>query len=163
MPDRSRLRLVVLGVLIFSLVATLLGRLWYLQVLDAPTLTQEALSQQVHDVVTPAPRGEILDDTGKPFVDNKPALVVSVDRTALDRLPQAQEDAVLHRLARQLNQPYYLLNDETSPCTYPIVHTSKGDETLAVPAGTPWFAAPFTTCNNGLAYQPVQVSQLRPT
>ncbi|HEX3804851.1 MAG TPA: penicillin-binding transpeptidase domain-containing protein, partial [Solirubrobacteraceae bacterium] len=47
--------------------------------------------------------------------------------------------------------------------TYPIVHTSKGDETLAVPAGTPWFAAPFTTCNNGLAYQPVQVSQLRPT
>jgi penicillin-binding protein 2 len=154
---------VVLGVLIFSLVATLLGRLWYIQVLDAPALTQEALSQQVHDVVTPAPRGEILDDTGKPFVDNKPALVVSVDRTALDRLPQAQEDAVLHRLARQLHQPYYLLNQETAPCTYPVVHTSKGDETLAVPAGTPWWAAPFTTCNNGLAYQPVQVSQLRPT
>ncbi len=153
----------VLGVLIFSLVATLLGRLWYVQVLDAPQLTQEALSQQVHDVVTPAPRGEILDDTGKPLVDNKPALVVSVDRTALDRLPQAEENAVLHRLARQLGQPYYLLNDETSPCTYPTVETAKGKRIVAAPADTPWFAQSFTPCNKGLAYQPVQVSQLRPT
>ncbi|HVW79873.1 MAG TPA: penicillin-binding transpeptidase domain-containing protein [Mycobacteriales bacterium] len=163
MPDRSRLRLVVLGVLIFSLVATLLGRLWYLQVLDAPQLTQEALSQQVHDVVTPAPRGEILDDTGKPLVDNKPALVVSVDRTTLDRLPADEESVILHRLAAKLGTPYWELNDETSPCVYTSTHTAKGTEVTAAPAGTPWFAAPFTPCNNGLAYQPVVVSQLKPT
>jgi penicillin-binding protein 2 len=152
-PDRSHLRLVVLGVLVVSLVATLLGRLWYLQVLNAPELTAEALSQQVHDVITAAPRGEILDDTGKPFVDNKPALVVSVDRTALDRLPTAQEDAVLKRLADQLGVTYHHLDIETTPCAYKRILVGKTYETVGTPTG----------CNNGLAYQPVQVSELKPT
>ncbi|HVV77539.1 MAG TPA: penicillin-binding transpeptidase domain-containing protein [Mycobacteriales bacterium] len=153
MPDRSRLRLVVLGVLVLSLVATLLGRLWYLQVLNAPQLRAEALNQQIHDIVTPAPRGEILDDTGKPFVDNKPALVVSVDRTALDRLGTAVESTVLHRLAVELGTSYTLLSNETKPCSYKKVQTSHGLEVTSSP----------TPCNNGVAYQPVVVSQLKPT
>ncbi|HVT19895.1 MAG TPA: penicillin-binding transpeptidase domain-containing protein [Mycobacteriales bacterium] len=153
MPDRSRLRLVVLGVLVVSLVATLLGRLWYLQVLNAPELREAALNQQIHDIVTPAPRGEILDDTGKPFVDNKPALVVAVNRTALDRLGSDTKSTVLHRLARALGKPYELLNNETTPCTYEKVHTSDGVEVMSSP----------TPCNNGLAYQPVVVSELKPT
>ncbi|MGN6474404.1 MAG: penicillin-binding transpeptidase domain-containing protein [Mycobacteriales bacterium] len=154
MPDRSRLRLVVLGVLVVSLVATLLGRLWYLQVLNAPQLRAEALNQQVHDIVTPAPRGEILDDTGKPFVDNKPALVVSVNRTALDRMGKTVESAVLHRLASELGKSYTQLNNETTPCTYPKVRNAQGQ---LVYTSTP------TPCNNGYAYQPVVVSQLKPT
>ena len=35
MSERSRLRLVVLQVLVLSLLVTLLGRLWYLQVVAA--------------------------------------------------------------------------------------------------------------------------------
>lgn len=153
LPDRSRLRLVVLGVLVLSLVATLLGRLWYLQVLNAPQLRAEALNQQIHDIVTPAPRGEILDDTGKPFVDNKPALVVSVNRTALDRMGSTAESAVLHRLAHELGKSYTLLNNETTPCVYQRTHTSQGLQITSTPPH----------CNNGLAYQPVVVSQLTPT
>ncbi|HVS67801.1 MAG TPA: penicillin-binding transpeptidase domain-containing protein [Mycobacteriales bacterium] len=153
MPDRSRLRLVVLGVLVLSLIGTLLGRLWYLQVLNAPELRAQALNQQVHDIVTAPPRGEILDDTGKPFVDNKPALVVSVNRTALDRMGKAEEEAVLRRLAKELGTPYKVLNNETTPCTYKKVHTASGIEVTSSP----------TPCNNGLAYQPVVVSELRPT
>jgi penicillin-binding protein 2 len=162
-PDRSRLRLVVLGVLVISLVATLLGRLWYLQVLNAPELREAALNQQIHDIVTAPPRGEILDDTGKPFVDNKPALVVSVNRTALDRLGADTKTAVLHRLARALNKPYALLDYETTPCTYPKVRTTAGIQTVGEPIGAPWYSAPFLPCNNGLAYQPVVVSELKPT
>jgi penicillin-binding protein 2 len=162
-PDRSRLRLVVLGVLVVSLVATLLGRLWYLQVLNAPQLREAAQNQQIHDIVTPAPRGEILDDTGKPFVDNKPSLVVSVNRTALDRLGEDTKTAVLHRLARQLGKPYALLDHETTPCAYTKVPTNHGTEVVAAPVGAPWYAGPFLPCNNGLAYQPVVVSELKPT
>ena len=36
MNDRSGLRLVIIGVLVFSLPITLLGRLWYMQALAAP-------------------------------------------------------------------------------------------------------------------------------
>ncbi|HEX3707670.1 MAG TPA: penicillin-binding transpeptidase domain-containing protein [Mycobacteriales bacterium] len=154
MPDRSRLRLVVLGVLVVSLVATLLGRLWYLQVLDAPQLRIAAAQNHIRDIVTPAPRGEILDDTGKPFVDNKPALVVSVDRTALTRLGTVKTAAVLHRLAKQLHLSYHLLNNETTPCTYTVTKDKKGK---TVVTSTP------TPCNNGVSYQPVVVSQLKPT
>jgi penicillin-binding protein 2 len=154
LPDRSRLRLVVLGVLVLSLVATLLGRLWYLQVLNAPQLRAEALLQQVHDIVTAAPRGEILDDTGKPLVDNKPALVVSVNRTALDRLGSAKEQLVLRRLAAELGTSYTLLDNETTPCAYKSTRNSHGQ--LVVQSSP-------TPCNNGYAYQPVVVSQLRPT
>ena len=37
MTDRSTLRLVVLQVLVLSLLLTLVGRLWYMQVIAAPT------------------------------------------------------------------------------------------------------------------------------
>ncbi len=140
--------------MVLSLVATLLGRLWYLQVLNAPQLRAEALNQQIHDIVTPAPRGEILDDTGKPFVDNKPALVVSVNRTALDRMGKTVEAQVLHRLARELGKPYTQLNNETTPCTYPKVRNQQGQLV---------YTSRPTPCNNHLAYQPVVVSQLKPT
>ncbi|HVY09204.1 MAG TPA: penicillin-binding transpeptidase domain-containing protein [Mycobacteriales bacterium] len=154
MPDRSRLRLVVLGVLVVSLVATLLGRLWYLQVLDAPQLRIQAAQNHIRDIVTPAPRGLILDDTGQPLVDNKPALVVSVDRTALARLGKATTAKVLGRLAKQLSLSYKELDAETTPCSYKKVPTKKGK---LVVVGVP------TGCNNGVAYQPVVVSELKPT
>ena len=42
MSERSRLRLVVLQVLIVSLLATLGGRLWFLQVVNAETYIKAA-------------------------------------------------------------------------------------------------------------------------
>src|SRR5437763_8502796 len=83
--DRSRLRLVVLRVLVVSLLATLLGRLWYLQVLAGPQYERAAADNQIRDVVATAPRGDILDDRGRPWARNETAMVVSVDRLALLR------------------------------------------------------------------------------
>jgi penicillin-binding protein 2 len=147
---------VVLGVLVVSLVATLLGRLWYLQVMAAPQFRTEALDNQVRDVVTEAPRGQILDDAGRPLVNNKPALVVSVDRIALDRQADGGR-AVLQRLATVLHTSWQKLDKETTPCQYVVTNrVHHGRTTRIVKVKT-------NPCWSGSAYEPVPVSQLRPT
>jgi penicillin-binding protein 2 len=142
--DRSRLRLVVLGVLVISLVATLLGRLWYLQVLNAHAYGVAAQHNQTRDIVTQPPRGEVLDDMGRPLIDNKTALVVSVDRTALERQPDGGV-AVLHRLSKLLNTPYKRLHHEIQQCGL-----AANGKTITRP------------CWAGSPYQPIPVSQLKP-
>jgi len=136
--DRTRLRLVVLRVLIISLVLTLLGRLWYLQVLAAPQYERAAADNQVRDIIATAPRGEILDDKGLAFARNQTALVVSVDRIKLLR----QHDggiAVMHRLAHVLKLPYDELHARLQLCT------------ATAPKG----------CWNGSPYEPIPVTQLK--
>ncbi len=102
MSERSSLRLAVLGVLIVSLLVTMVGRLFFLQVVSADVYTQKASANQFRYVVTPATRGLILDQLGRPLVSNRTSLVVSVDRTVLAK----QKDkgvAVLARLAKALH------------------------------------------------------------
>lgn len=94
----SRLRLTALTLVVLALLSTLFVRLAYLQTIDRASLTQTANRQHIRDVVIPAPRGQIVDDRGRPLADNRSSLVVSVDTSALAR----QEDrgaAVLARLA----------------------------------------------------------------
>ena len=139
MSDRTRLRLVVLRVLVVSLLLTLLGRLWYLQVLAAPQYERAAADNQVRDIIATAPRGEILDDRGLPFARNRTALVVSVDRIALQR----QRDGgvtVLRRLSKVLRIPYAELHDRITLC-------GAG----ALPEG----------CWNGSPYEPIPVTQFK--
>ncbi|HEY7486436.1 MAG TPA: penicillin-binding protein 2 [Streptosporangiaceae bacterium] len=101
MNSRSHFRLLVLHVLVASLLVSLAGRLWYLQVLNGSQYDRVAAENRTRDIVVPAVRGQILDDVGRPLVRNRTALVVSVDRTVLSR----QHDggtAVLGRLAKVL-------------------------------------------------------------
>jgi penicillin-binding protein 2 len=98
MTDHTRLRLVIIQVLVASLLATLFGRLWYLQVAAGEQYQQAASDNRIREVVTPAVRGQILDDRGRPLVSNRTALVVTVDRAQLSRQPD-RGDAVLERLA----------------------------------------------------------------
>ena len=78
-PDSSRLRLGVLGVVVLSLFAALLVRLWYLQVMASDQY--EAVStNSVRLVTTEAPRGRILDRNGVELVRNRISDVVTVDR-----------------------------------------------------------------------------------
>ena len=81
--SRSRLRLVVIQALVFSLFATLLVRLWYLQVVTGEEYTAQAASQSVREVVVQPQRGLIVDDQGRPLVANRTSWVVSVDRGTL--------------------------------------------------------------------------------
>lgn len=96
MNDSSLRRLFVLRALVIGLVLTLLGRLWFLQVVSGNTYASAATSNTTRVVVEPATRGWILDDEGVPLVDNVSAYVVSVDRTVLTK----QKDDGKAELAR---------------------------------------------------------------
>ena len=139
MSERSSLRLAVLGVLLVSLVLTLIGRLFFMQVVSADTYNQQSSNNRIREVVTPATRGLILDQLGRPLVANRTSLVVSVDRTVVGD----QKDkglAVLTRLAKALGTTYPEIADKLILC------------------GTK-NAPPAPTCWNGSPYQPVPIAK----
>ena len=139
MSDRSQLRLVVLGVLIVSLIATLVARVFYLQLVVGEEYAAQAASNTTREVITPAVRGLILDQRGRPLVANRTSLVVSVDRTALAR----EEDdgvGVLDRLADALGVSRESIEQKLMPC---------GTE------GAP----PLPVCWDGSPYQPVPIAK----
>ena len=72
MSQRSRLNLIVVQMLVLSLVLAMLGRLFYLQVAAGLKYQNAALSIQSRDIVTPAVRGAIVDDTGLPMAMDRP-------------------------------------------------------------------------------------------
>ena len=105
MSERSRLRLYVIQVLVLSLLVTLGGRLWYLQVVTADEYQRAATDNRVREVVTPAIRGLILDDKGRPLVRNRTTLVVSVSRTELLR-QRDRGRAMIARVAKVLGRDF---------------------------------------------------------
>ncbi|MEU2875317.1 penicillin-binding protein 2 [Streptomyces sp. NPDC007070] len=95
---RVQTRLVVIQILVLSLLGTLGGRLWYLQIREGAQYQKEASGNHVQQVVQPAVRGSILDARGVPLADNETRLVVSASRT--DLLKQKDDGkAVLTKLA----------------------------------------------------------------
>ncbi|WP_225799854.1 penicillin-binding protein 2 [Streptomyces sp. NK15101] len=95
---RVQIRLVVIQILVFSLLLTLGGRLWYLQIRNGKEYTNEAKNNHVQQVVQPAVRGSIIDARGVPLADNETRLVVSASRTELMKMKDRGK-AVLTRLA----------------------------------------------------------------
>lgn len=115
MNQRTRLSLMFIQILIFSLMFALLGRLFYLQVAAAPKYKDAALSIQSRDVITPATRGLIVDSSGVPLAMNRVGIAVTVDRTKLDK----QDDkgvTVLRRLSSLLNLDYADVYQRTRLC-----------------------------------------------
>ncbi|MEV0278290.1 penicillin-binding protein 2 [Streptomyces sp. NPDC050610] len=96
--SRVNIRLIIIQVLVFSLLLTLGGRLWYLQIRNGDEYTAEAANNHIQQVVDPATRGSILDARGVPLADNETRLVVTADRTELMRMKDRGK-AVLGRLA----------------------------------------------------------------
>ncbi|HEX4830302.1 MAG TPA: penicillin-binding protein 2 [Trebonia sp.] len=112
----SRRRLAVLYVIVIAMIATLGGRLWYLQVMNGTQFKTLAAQNQTRTIVVPAVRGQILDDTGQALVANKTTLVVSVDMMQLSQ----QKDggaAELERLSTLLGLSDNLVKAKTTLCT----------------------------------------------
>ena len=112
----SRRRMAVLYVVVASLLITLGGRLWYIQVMNGTSYVKLASANQTRNTIVPAVRGQILDDLGNALVANRTALVVSVDMMTLSQRPDGGA-AVLRRLAPMLNMPYQLLTDKVRLCS----------------------------------------------
>ena len=127
-------------VLVGSMVLTLFGRLYYVQLLDPNKPSQLADRLHLGAIVVPAPRGQILDSRGRPLVQNVARQVITVDRQALDRQPD-RGAGVLARLGAVLKIDPALLAKQITPCS-------------------PHVAAP---CWTGPPYQPVPVATSAPT
>ncbi|MFH8986850.1 penicillin-binding protein 2 [Streptomyces sp. NPDC017940] len=95
---RVQVRLVIIQILVVSLLLTLGGRLWYLQVRNGSEYAEEASGNHVQQVVQPAVRGSILDARGVPIADNQTRLVVSASRTDLMKMKDDGK-SVLDKLA----------------------------------------------------------------
>ena len=101
MRDRSALAIVVAQVFVASLMIALFGRLFYLQIADGPRYQQAALDIQSRDIVSPALRGLIVDSEGEPLAGNRAGLMVTADRSVLDREADKGR-SVLNRVAQIL-------------------------------------------------------------
>ncbi|MFF2012202.1 penicillin-binding protein 2 [Streptomyces sp. NPDC058195] len=132
---RVQIRLVVIQVLVFSLLLTLGGRLWYLQIRNGQEYSDEAKNNHVQQVVQPAVRGAILDARGVPLADNETRLVVSASRTELLKMKDDGK-SVLTRLAGVLDMKPKEVLDKVRLCD----------------AKTP------QPCWNGSPYQPIPVT-----
>jgi len=96
--ESPRLRLGVVAIVVVSLFAALLARLWYLQVLAAPQYQTQAEVNRVRTIYTEAPRGRILDRQGRILVDNRVSDAVVVNREELG----SRRSEVIPRLAQVL-------------------------------------------------------------
>src|SRR5947209_8843056 len=99
--ESPRLRLGVVAIVIVSLFAALLARLWYLQVLAAPQYRTQANVNRVRTIYTEAPRGRILDRNGKVIVYNRVSDAVVVNREEMG----TRRAEVIPRLGQVLNMP----------------------------------------------------------
>ena len=98
----SPIRLTVVQILVISLLLTLLGRLWYIQVLAGSEARQLAEQTSIRFVYEQAPRGFIFDRTGRTLARNRTALTVALDTS---RVPAGQKPNVVRALALALNKP----------------------------------------------------------
>src|SRR4029079_7836538 len=140
LKTRSRLRLMVVQVMVLSLFITLFARLWYMQVVGGDGYQAAAQDNAVRDIEVPAPRGLIVDAMGRPLVANRTSWVVTVDRDVLDKLGDSTRNAVLSRLANTLGLTTDELIRRTKTCG------EKG-------------AAKAPICWNGSPYEPVPVAE----
>ncbi|WP_165634937.1 penicillin-binding protein 2 [Thermostaphylospora chromogena] len=97
------------------LLVVLTVRLYDVQIVRGVEFAKAATETRTRDVVVPAVRGQILDSTGRPLVRNRAALVVSVDRQRLTRMPDGGRK-VLQRLAAVLGRPVSDVRDRLRTC-----------------------------------------------
>ncbi|HOT23064.1 MAG TPA: penicillin-binding protein 2 [Thermoleophilia bacterium] len=96
------LRVALLAGLTVVLVAVILFRLWYLQVLSGAQFEAQANDNRLRSLKVVAPRGAILDRDGRVLVENRPGLSVGV--RPMD-VTTGRLDEVVSRLADVLKVP----------------------------------------------------------
>jgi penicillin-binding protein 2 len=108
-----RLRLSIIAVVAVALFASLFARLYDLQVLGSGDYRVQAEANRVREVQIPAPRGRILDRNGKVLVDNRVAVVVAIDRSVLDELPDDEQVDMLGRVSLELTAAGHPISPDT--------------------------------------------------
>lgn len=134
--DVPRRRTLVLASVATAMFAALLGRLWFLQVLDTQTFQVQADEVRLREVRIPAPRGQILDRNGTVLADNRLVGEVAFDVQEFEETIDDPDEraARLTELAELLGRdPAEVLeNYEESPPPRPAVVATDVDEDLLV-------------------------------
>lgn len=143
MEDKSGIRLYMLRLMVVVFFATLILRLFYIQIIIGDDIRNQAQNTQYREIVNPADRGLILDQTGRVLIGNSSSLVISVSKMTLEQRADKGEK-VLQKLAPILNTTVSALKEKLTICGI---------------AG----AAPRGICWNGSPYQPIPVAKNVPT
>lgn len=143
MEDKSGIRLYMLRVMVLAFFATLLLRLFYIQIIIGDDIRNQAQNTQYREIINPADRGLILDQTGRVLIGNTSALVISVSKMTLEEQPDGGKK-VLKKLAPILKMSVTELKQKLTIC---------GVEG----------AAPRGVCWDGSPYQPIPVAKNVPT
>jgi len=97
------MRMSVLGSVCFALFMVLVARLWFLQILNETEFDARAEDNTTDVIIEPAPRGKILDAKGRVLVDNRPSIVITLDKGEMLDVSRDERADMLLRLARELS------------------------------------------------------------
>ncbi|MEY2778302.1 MAG: hypothetical protein RL008_398, partial [Actinomycetota bacterium] len=115
MQDKSVIRLKIIRVIFLSLMITLIGRLFYLQISTGENFVKASQRNAFREIYTPPVRGLILDQVGRPVVSNKSTLVVSVNTRILENT-EDKGASVITRLSQSLQIPETDIRNRLTPC-----------------------------------------------
>jgi penicillin-binding protein 2 len=139
MQDKTHIRLKVLRAVLLSLMFTLVGRLFYIQITDGENFQEASQRNAFREVFTPSVRGLILDQVGRPVVANKSTVVISVNTRILESFEDKGESVIL-KLSSVLNIPQNEIKDRLTPCG------TKGAKKPPI-------------CWSGSLFQPIPIAQ----
>lgn len=100
---RLQFRILLLFAVALLVIGTLIGRLFYLQILQGESYREKALNNRVRSSPLLAPRGNIVDRHGKVLATNKEAHALLFDPR---RLSNSQIYQTLQTLSEYLDEPY---------------------------------------------------------
>jgi penicillin-binding protein 2 len=110
-------RILVFYVLLGLASLSLIGRLFYLQILDQERYALQAFENRVTRISDPAPRGIIYDRNGVALVRNVPSFNITIVPAELPENP-ARVQAIYNRLAELLDMPLTVPGSQPqAPCT----------------------------------------------
>lgn len=113
--DKTKLRLAVLGVVVFAMFVGLFSRLWFLQVLAKEDFIRAAKDNRVRFVYTEPPRGRVLDAKNRVLVKNRTTEAATISHS-LRKHPKLL-DEVTKRLARYLKVPLKDIDESLKDAT----------------------------------------------
>src|SRR6478752_10077187 len=99
MTSGFALRVAILGGVALVMFAVIFFRLWYLQVLSGDKYLAEANNNRTREIRVSAPRGDIVDRSGKVLVGNRTSLALQVNPQKLP-VSDSERQAELGRLAK---------------------------------------------------------------
>ncbi|MGI9610497.1 MAG: hypothetical protein ACR2NL_09430, partial [Acidimicrobiia bacterium] len=96
-------RFAVVGWLAAGLFFVLLGRVWFLQVISSPQLTEVAAGNRTREIVSESARGRVFDVSGNVIAGRRESLVVTLDWSGLRHLDDDERTAFLADAAHEMN------------------------------------------------------------